>query len=118
MRRKVRVYLAGPIRGCSDEQATWWRQEVKRQLKHLEFEDPVNWFKEPGVPREISKLAPCDLMLANMWKESIGTTVGVIRARQQGKPVVLLDPNRLNNPILASLIAPETPTRDIAEACK
>ena len=26
---RLRVYLAGPIRGCNDEQRTWWRNEVK-----------------------------------------------------------------------------------------
>ena len=117
MKNQIRVYLAGPIRWCSEEQRDWWRKEVKQRLRHLEFEDPVKWFKE-RVPQEISKLAACDIVLANMWKESIGTTVSILRARQQGKPVVLLDPNRLNHAILHTLVSPEKTLLDLDEACE
>lgn len=119
MPRKLRVYLAGPITGCSEEQKRWWRQEVKERLRHqFEFEDPLDWADDRGLLREITKIAACDIVLANMWKESIGTTVGIIRANEQGKPVVLIDPNRMNNPILESLIQPEKPVRSLDEACK
>ena len=41
-----------------------------------------------------------------------------MRARHQGKPVVLIDPNRIHNAILAGLVAPETHVHSIEEACK
>jgi nucleoside 2-deoxyribosyltransferase len=88
---RLRVYLAGPIRGCNEEQRTWWRNEVKQLLKKdFDFEDPTEWADDFVVSREIAKLEACDILLANMWKESIGTTLGVVRARHQGKPVVLI----------------------------
>ncbi len=119
MPRKLRVYLAGPITGCTDEQAKWWREEVKSRLSHqFEFEDPTDWADERPIPLEIEKIQACDIVLANMWKESIGTTVGIIRANEQGKPVVLVDPNHMNNAILQSLLQPEKPVRSIEEACR
>ncbi len=119
MTHTLRVYLAGPIRGCTEEQKTWWREEVKQRLgRQFEFEDPTDWADDKGVPREIAKLEACDIVLANMWKESIGTTVGIIRANDQGKPVVLIDPNHMDNSILESLVFPESPVRSIDEACR
>lgn len=116
---KLRVYLAGPIRGCNDEQRTHWRNEIKQVLKKdFDFEDPAEWTDDYVLSREISKLEACDILLANMWKESIGTTLGVIRARHQGKPVVLIDPNHINNPILNGLVAPEKPVRTLEDGCR
>jgi ATP cone domain len=116
---KLRVYLVGPIRGCNDEQRTWWRREVKQALKKdFEFEDPTEWADDFVVSREIGKLEACDLLLANMWKESIGTTLGIVRARHQGKPVVLVDSNRIHNAILSGLVAPEKPVHTIEDACR
>jgi len=37
----------------------------------------------------------CDVLVADMWKESIGSNLSIIRARQQGKQVILLDPNHV-----------------------
>jgi len=119
MTTRLRVYLAGPIRGCNDEQRTCWRNEIKQTLKKdFDFEDPAEWADDYVLSREISKLEACDILVANMWKESIGTTLGVIRARHQGKPVVLIDPNHLNNAILNGLVAPDKPVRTIEEACR
>jgi hypothetical protein len=116
---KLRVYLAGPIRGCNDEQRTHWRNQIKQALKKdFDFEDPAEWADDYVLSREVSKLEACDILLANMWKESIGTTLGVIRARHQGKPVVLIDPNHINNAILNGLVAPEKPVHTLEDACK
>ncbi len=116
---KLRVYLAGPIRGCNDAQRTRWRNEIKQALrKDFDFEDPAEWTDDYVLSREVSKLEACDILLANMWKESIGTTLGVIRARHQGKPVVLVDPNHIDNAILNGLVVPEKPVHTLDDACR
>ena len=119
MTAKLRVYLAGPIRGCNQEQRTWWRTEVKSRLeREFDFEDPTLWPKEGVViPKEVPSIEDCDIVLANMWKESIGTTLGIARARHQGKPVILIDSNRINNDILTALVHPEVPVHSLDEAC-
>jgi hypothetical protein len=40
-----------------------------------------------------------------------------MRARQQGKPVVLIDPNYINNSTLNALVDPEQPVHSVEEAC-
>jgi len=118
MTTRLRFYLAGPIRGCSDEQKTWWRDEAKQLLKRdFDFEDPTEWADDRVLSLEIPKLEACDILLANMWKESIGTTLGIVRARHQGKPVVLADPNRIHNAILLRLVGVDNHFHSLDEAC-
>lgn len=115
---RLKVYLAGPIRACNMEQQTWWRKEMRGRLPEFDFVDPTELREESVVGREIWDLDACELVAANMWRESVGTTLGIVRAHQQGKPVVLIDPNRMDNSILNSLVAPEVPVRSMDEACK
>lgn len=118
MASKLRVYLAGPITGCNDEQKHWWREEIKTRLgKDFDLEDPADWADDIALTREIQKIEACDIVVANIWKESVGTTLGIVRARQQGKPVVLIDPNRINNPTLNALPHAEAPVHSVDEAC-
>lgn len=114
-RQKFRVYLAGPISGCNPIQKHRWRNEVRLEYdEHLDFIDPsVVIHPEGGVgdrgatnPSEIVetdllKIEDADGLLVNMWRESIGTTCGVVHAKRAGKPVVVADPNDLGNKTLA-----------------
>ena len=114
----IRVYLAGPISGCNEDQKVLWRDEVRKRLgKDFEIEDPLEWADDRVITREIEKISSCDVVLANMWKESIGTTIGILRAIQSGKPVILVDPNHINNPILRSLIPGENIVDSVEKAC-
>jgi nucleoside 2-deoxyribosyltransferase len=110
--RKYRVYLAGPMSGCNEAQVHWWRNHVAEKWRHVyEFVDPSEDFlprdcEEPWddyevVVRDQQAIVGCDGVLANMWKESIGTAIGVFHACVQGKPVVVVDPNRLRNRTLS-----------------
>ncbi len=118
MTHRLKIYLAGPIRGCSPEQCTWWREEAKQILKKdFDFEDPTDWADDRVMSREMAKLEACDMVLANMWKESIGTTLGIVRARHQGKPVVVVDPNRIHNAILMRLVGEEDYFHTLEDAC-
>lgn len=38
-----------------------------------------------------------------MWKESIGTVIGIVHARRIGVPVILVDPNFIDSPLLESI---------------
>ena len=39
-----------------------------------------------------------------MWRESIGTTLGIVQAKRMGIPVILIDQHCLDSPILQSLV--------------
>lgn len=78
--------------------------------------DPSEWGDEWDFSRDLRAVASCDVVVANMWKESIGTTIEIMQARARGRPVVLIDPNHLEHAILRGLVAPEKPVHSMKEA--
>lgn len=111
-REKFQIYLAGPITGCNEEQVHRWRDEVKaKYTKDFTFIDPTQRWEGNAIgddksPHEIVEadqkgIQRADGMLANMWRESIGTSIGMVHAHRSGKPVVVADPNHLRSQVLA-----------------
>lgn len=102
------VYLAGPISGCTDAEKRAWREDVKRKYADMfRFVDPLDSnvgedaFTSKKVTQDRKDIERCDAVLANMWKPSLGTAIGVVLARTKGKVVVMVDPAPTKNPILA-----------------
>ncbi len=106
-RQKFHVYLAGPISGCSnDEQVHRWRNDLKRSKynRHFDFIDPAELpLLRPGatprqaVEEDLKAIKKADGLLVNMWRESIGSAIGIVHAHKEGRPVVVADPNNLSN---------------------
>ena len=101
------VYLAGPISGCNEAQKTRWRDEVKRAYgDRMTFIDPVEQLLEPGaspyefVEADLQAIEAADGLLVNMWRESIGTAIGVAHAHLRSRTIVVCDPNRLGSSML------------------
>ena len=114
-RQRFRVYLAGPISGCNPVQVHLWRNTVKQEYaEDLDFIDPSVVIHPDGgledqgattpteiVEADLLRIEDADGLLVNMWRESIGSTCGVVHAKHAGKPVVVADPNHLGNKTLA-----------------
>ena len=114
-RQKFRVYLAGPLSGCNDYQKRKWRDAVKQKYsKDFDWIDPNELIDPSGgsqdekattssqiVEADLRSIGEADGLLANMWRESIGTAIGVVHANRAGKPVVVADPNHLDSKTLA-----------------
>lgn len=107
------VYLAGPITGCNALQRTEWRREVKaRYSTKFKFVDPTeSLITDDGeasrfalARKDAEAIRQADAVLANMWKESIGTAIGVVEARRAGKLVVLVDRNFIQSTFLAYFV--------------
>jgi len=115
-RQKLTIYLAGPISGCNSTQKLEWRKEIKKLLgtRGYEFIDPTEstW----NAQREFMDMDKSDVVIANLWRESIGTIVGVVRARRLAKPVIVIDINRIDSPILKAIAGKESWVRGLAEA--
>jgi transcriptional regulator NrdR family protein len=107
----MQVYLAGPITGCTDDQKRRWRKEIKEYVQRLGHKvvDPTE--REANPEREPEDIEQSDIIVANLWRESIGTVFGIIRARSTGKPVILIDPNYVvrgsKNPVLKEIVGEE-----------
>lgn len=72
--------------------------------------------RDKGFPREIGLVKDCDVVLANMWRPSIGTTLSIVRARQRGKPVVLLLSKRVQSPMLEAIVGEANVARTMVDA--
>lgn len=99
------IYLAGPIKDCTWEQKTEWRNEVKEFLGKFgfEFSDPMEFEASitecTQTPREMGKklvqvdlehIGKSEIILANMWKISIGTIMELVYASQLHKNVYVV----------------------------
>lgn len=92
-----RLYLCGPINGCTDGECKDWREYVET-LWPGACVDPMRRDyrgKEAENYREIVELdkidvAGCDCILVNYDKPSVGTSMEVLFAWQLGKPVIVV----------------------------
>lgn len=93
----MKLYLCGPINGCTDEEAKNWREAVKA-IWHWETIDPMRRDyrgKESESVNEIVELdkidiARCDALIVNYDKPSVGTSMEVLWAFERGKIVVVV----------------------------
>lgn len=93
----LKVYLAGPINGCTDEECRRWRSHARQMLEptHAVI-DPMD-FDCRGLEREMAgeiikhdleRLDEADIVLVNAKRPSWGTAMELVYARQGGKPVI------------------------------
>lgn len=96
-----KIYLCGPINGCTDEECRNWREYVKERTKYspaFEYLDPMRRDyrgKETESVTEIVTLdkidiANSDALLVNYDKPSVGTAMEVYIAFSTGKLVVVV----------------------------
>jgi len=95
----IRVYLCGPINGCTDAECTDWREAVKAEFPNAI--DPMRRDyrgREDDCVVEIVELdkidiMDCDVVLANCPKPSVGTSMEVLYAYTLGKQVACVVPD-------------------------
>lgn len=97
----VRIYLAGPINGCTDEEATGWREEAKRALVGYDVLDPMvrdyRGHEDANfgeiVDADLRDIQSCDVVLVNAARPSWGTAMEIRYAWGQRIPVIAIVPN-------------------------
>lgn len=100
------AYLAGPYNNCNRKQQTEWRKQIKQKLLAIGHKsiDPSEHVNDWTPLKEMVDLERSDFVIANLWKESIGTVLGILQAESAGKPVILIDPNYLNSHSLREIV--------------
>jgi nucleoside 2-deoxyribosyltransferase len=115
--RSLSIYLAGPVTNCNEKQKTEWRKAIKAKIakaghKSIDPVDHTDW----RPLKETVEIDRCDIVIANLWRESVGTVIGIMQARSRGKSVILIDPNYLENSALQHLVGKDFIVRGIDEA--
>ena len=91
------VYLAGPINGCSDEQANGWRRAAKAWLQgRAHVLDPMardyrgveTANVNAIVEGDLADIRASDVLLVKVTYPSWGTAMEIAYARMAGKRVV------------------------------
>lgn len=100
----MRLYLAGPIYGCTDDEVFGWRDQVRADPlgKMCELVDPSQrdyrgaeeHYAVEVVASDKACINACDALLAYCWKPSYGTAMEVLQACQQNKIVVVVSDAR------------------------
>lgn len=112
------AYLAGPINGCTDDQARGWREDAKTLLAAAGWaaSDPMDrdyrgtegeHFQEI-VDADKGFIESADALLVMFERPSVGTSMEILWAWLDFKPVVLVD--RSSGPLSPWLLAHVTAT--------
>lgn len=95
----LKVYLCGPINGCTDDECKTWREAAKEVFPNAI--DPMRRDyrgREAECVAEIvagdkADIMDCDVVLANCPKPSVGTSMEVYIAWKMRLPVVCVVPD-------------------------
>ena len=92
----LKVYLAGPINGCTDEECKAWRAEARRLLEPMcSVIDPMDFdcrdlegeMACDIISYDLRRLEEVDIVLVNAKRPSWGTAMEMACARRGQKPV-------------------------------
>jgi nucleoside 2-deoxyribosyltransferase len=98
----MKCYLSGPMAGCTDEQTFGWRNYAKGVLadEGIEVLDPTvrDYRDREESPEDVDFIVETDkadidrsdMLLANCWVPSVGTSMEIIHAWMYGTPIVVV----------------------------
>lgn len=94
------VYLAGPINGTTDAEMHNWRNDLIKRLPNTRFIDPTTRDYRGTEDQNIAAIVEhdkddidrCELVVAYCPKPSVGTSMEILYAWQQGQRVIVWAP--------------------------
>lgn len=93
-----KLYLAGPINGCSDFECNNWREAIKNDFGNcFKFLDPMDRdyrgmegdFYREIVDLDKKDIREADIIVVMYVKPSVGTSMEIFYAWTLGKPIVI-----------------------------
>jgi nucleoside 2-deoxyribosyltransferase len=97
----MKVYLCGPINGCTDEECKDWREAVKARLPNTldpmrrDYRGVEDEKYEEIVEGDLDDIKDSDLLLVNCSSPSWGTAMEIRDAFLQDKPVIVVCPTAM-----------------------
>lgn len=97
---KLKIYLAGAMTGLTWEEQNEWRKEIIDKLNDFKCINPCNYYNfeqivhdsELEVMRfDLRLLKRCDLIIAKIDTDSIGTTMEIAIAYDENIPIIGLN---------------------------
>lgn len=92
-----KIYLCGPINGCTDEECNDWRAFVKENTKYQTIDPMERDYRgrEDECVKEIVEMDKKDIdnsthILVNYEKPSVGTSMEVLYSWERNKEVVVV----------------------------
>lgn len=94
------VYLAGPINGCTDDEANNWRDVARAALGAENCLDPMRRDYRGREDESVTEIVEgdkadieaSDIVIANCWQASPGTSMEILLAWEQHKPAYAVLP--------------------------
>ena len=99
-----KIYLAGPMLLTEDEGMLGWRKDAEKELNAFEILDPTvrdyreltDEFMNEIVEGDKKDIETTDIVLANCWKPSAGTSMEIYFAWLLTKPVISVVEGRVS----------------------
>lgn len=99
----MKIYLAGPINGCTDVECKDWRSFVTSQLMDHKIINPMRrdyrgseWSRiNEIVVLDKIDIKNCDMFFANCPKPSVGTSMEMFYAHSLNKLIVTVVPENV-----------------------
>ena len=94
---KLKIYLAGPINACTDDECNQWRNDAKNKLSEkYDILDPMvrdyrNTCSDDYVyivESDLDDIKKADIILANCYKPSAGTSMELVYTTLLGKVIL------------------------------
>ncbi len=92
----MKVYLCGPIFGCTDEECKDWREAAKKVLPDTldpmrkDYRGRTDEFYVELVESDKQDIDESGALLVNYDKPSVGTSMEILYAWEREKPVIVV----------------------------
>lgn len=100
----MKIYLGGPINGCTDAECKDWRAEARRMLEGHEIVDPMARDYRGREDESVVEIVEndkrdidgCDVLLMNCPTPSVGTSMEILYGWQLKKRVLIIAQGRIS----------------------
>jgi len=99
MTQRKKIYLCGPINGCTDRECKKWRSNAKRLLSNHNCIDPMDRdyrgresvYEYEIIERDKEDIDRSEIILAWIDRPSFGTAMEIMYAQMNGQTILVVN---------------------------